>query len=271
LAHGVSDQGPVVLLAYQVPAATSAVSLCVGIAPLQQSVQRGQASQWAVGAWTVGGNVPDAKIQLGATTGAGAPVFTFGCGTGNGTSVCDLGAVDASSTQRQLQAEVTVPVTATTITALSLTVTGTAASLTLAPVASASLAVLAPSSPVGANLTPVSNAPIGVAAPTTTASPGGSAAGLFPAVGPGASSGSTPVANVSPLGGGTPLGSTVAEIGGLAALAVAGLLAMTRLSFRRPGARPAPRHAAGPAAAAPPRAGESPERTRHRRDRSDLL
>jgi hypothetical protein len=148
-------------------------------------------------------------------------------------------------------------------------VTGTAASLTLAPAASASIVVLASSSPAGANLTPVSTAPIGVAAPGATASPGGSAAGLFPTVGPG--SGSTPVANVSPLGGGTPLGSTIAEIGGLVAVAMAMLLAITRLSFRRPAGRPAPRHAASVGGPAAPRAADPAERARHRRDRSDLL
>ncbi len=45
---------PIVLLAYQAAAATTAaastgVSLCVGVAPLQPSIQRGQAAQWAVG------------------------------------------------------------------------------------------------------------------------------------------------------------------------------------------------------------------------------
>jgi hypothetical protein len=201
-----------------------------------------------VGAWTVGGNVPDAKLQLAASAGAGGPTFSFGCGAGNGTSVCDLGAVDASSTQRQLQAEVTVPVTATTITSVSLTVTGTAASLTLAPAASAAVVVLASSGSAGAVLSPIPGTQI----PASTTSPGGSAASLFPTVGP--DSRSTPVANVSPLGGGTPLAATVAEVGGLVALAAAMLLAVTRLSFRRP----APRHAASSAAAPPPQEPSGP-------------
>jgi hypothetical protein len=229
-------------------AGTAGVTLCVGVAPLRQSIARGQASQWAVGAWTVGGNVPDVKLQLVSTAGAGGPTFTFGCGAGNGKSVCDLGAVDASSAQRQLEAQVTVPA-ASAVTAVSLTVTGSAANLALDPAAASSVVVLTPSSPVGANLSPIT-APVGVAAPTTTTvSPGGSAAGLFPTVGPG--TGSTPVANVSPLGGGTTVGSEVAEVGGLAALGVAMFLAITRLSFRRPATRPAGRHAAAPRAKAP--------------------
>jgi hypothetical protein len=53
---------------------------------------------------------------------------------------------------------------------------------------------------------------------------------------------------VTALGGGSHLGSEIAEVGGLGALVVAMVLAITRLSFRRP----APRHAASSAAAAPP-------------------
>jgi hypothetical protein len=158
--------------------------------------------------------------------------------------VCDLGAVDASSAQRQLQAEVTVPLTATTVTSVGLTVTGSAASLATNPAAAASIVVPASASPTET----LSTVPLGGAFPTTSVSPGGSAAGLFPTVGPGsAQAGATPVANVSPLGGSS-LASEVAEGAGVAALGVAMLLAVTRLSFRRP----APRHAANSTVAAAP-------------------
>jgi hypothetical protein len=241
-----------VLTAFQAAAAsTTPVSLCVGVVPLKQSSNRGQAAQFEVGAWTEGGNVPDAKIQLRSTAGAGVPTFTFGCASGNGTSACDLGAVDATSAQRLFQAEVNVPLTATTLTAVSLTVTGSAANLTVDPAATSSVAVLAPGSPAGASLSPLpSVASSGFAFPTPTMSPGGSAANLFPSVAPGSSQaeGASPVANVSPLSGGSSLGSEVAEGAGLAALAVAMFLAITRLSFRRP----APRHVANSTAAAAP-------------------
>jgi hypothetical protein len=154
------------------------------------------------------------------------------------------------------------------MTAVSLTVTGSAANLPVAPAAAASVIVLAPGTPVGANLSPISP-PAGVAAPTS--SPGGSVAGLLPTIGPGSSQ--TPVADVSPLGGGT-MGSEIAEVGGLTALAVAMLLAITRVSLRRSAPRPAPRHAARHAAgSARPAARHevTTERTRGRRDRSDLL
>ena len=123
------------------------VSLCVGVVPLKQSSDRGQAAQWEVGAWTEGGNLPDVKLALQSTAGGGAPTFTFGCATGNGTSACDLGAVDATSAQRLFQATVNVPVTATALNAVSLTVTGTAANLAANPAASASVVLLAPGTP----------------------------------------------------------------------------------------------------------------------------
>jgi hypothetical protein len=217
--------------------------------PLQQSSVRGQAAQWEVGAWTQGGNLPDAKLQLQSTAGTGTPTFSFGCGSGNGTSACDLGAVDASSAQRLFQAEVTVPLTATTLTAVSLTVTGSAANLAANPAASASVTVLAPGSPAGASLSPLpSIAASGFAFPTPTMSPGGNAAGLFPPVSPSPQAeGETPAANVSALSS-TAKNSEIAEGAGLAALAAAMLVAVTRVSLRRP----APRHAANSAAAPPP-------------------
>jgi hypothetical protein len=244
-------------------ASTTPVNLCVGVVPLQQSSERGQAAQWAVGAWAVGGNLPDARIQLQSTAGTGTPTFSFGCAAGDGTSECDLGALDTASAQRQFQAEVTVPLTATG-TAVSLTVTGSAANLAMDPSAAASIVILAPASPAGANFSSLTGmAPAGVAAPTPMVSVGGSAAGLFPTVAPSPaqSDEETPVANVSALShAGSPVGSEMAEVGGLAALAVAMLLAVTRLSFRRPVARSAPRHAAkGSAVAAASPAEVPPE------------
>ena len=154
---------------------------------MQQSRERGQAAQWAVAAWTTGGNVPDVTIQLRATpASAGTPSFTFGCGSHDGTSSCDLGAVDATSAQRQLQAQVTVPVTAATVTSVSLTATGSAANLRTDPAASAAMTILTPPTPIGASPTlPVGTFP-GVTAPTLnpTLSPGGNASGLFPTLDP---------------------------------------------------------------------------------------
>jgi hypothetical protein len=235
------------LTAFQATTSTTPVSLCVGVMPLQQGADRGQAAQWEVGAWTQGGNLPDAKIALRSTAGAGVPTFTFGCASGIGTSACDLGAVDATSAQRLFQAEVTVPVTATTVTAVSLTATGSAAGLATAPSATASMIVLAPGTPTGASTSPLSISS-GLAFPSPSVSAAGNAASLFPTLAPGATERESPVANVSALGSGTPVGTEVAEGAGLAALGVAMLLAITRVSLRRP----APRHAASSTAAAAP-------------------
>lgn len=227
-----------------VAAATHPAALCVGILPRQPSLERGQAAQWTVGAWAQGGNIPDATIKLKVTpSGGGTAAFTIGCAAGNGTSSCHLGAVDATSTQRQFQAQVTVPLTAATVTSVTLTVTGNAAGLRTAPRASASIPVLAPPAPAGAMPSlPVGDIP-DITAPTPTLSPGGNAAGLFPtlnpspaAPGPGSAGpkGTRQVADASAFSGTS--NQADAEVAGLAALALAFILAFTRVSIRRPAA-----------------------------------
>jgi hypothetical protein len=233
----------------QAVAGTAQVSLCIGIVPLQENGVRGEETQWAVSAWATGGNVPDATIKLRTSpAGAGTPNFSFGCGSADGTSACDLGAVDAGSAQRQLQARLTVPLTATTVTSVSLTATGSAANLHTDPVASAAITVLTPPASVLISASPSALPPIGVAAPIPTLSPGGNASDLFPTVGPSpqATGGARPatsgagarqVADTSALSAGAShIGS---EVVGLAALGLAFALAVTRLSIRRP-APPAP-------------------------------
>ena len=204
------------------------------------------------------GTVTGARIQLQSTAGAGTPAFTFGCASGNGTAACGLGTVDASSAQRLFEAEVTVPLTATTIKAVSLTVTGSAANLATDPAASASLTVLATGTAAGASLSPLPNMTSSVFAfPTATASSGGNAADLFPTVGPSSPvAGVRPVANVSASSGGNAVSSAVAEGAGLSALGLAMVLAITRVSLRRP----APRPAASSAVAASPPPGVPAER-----------
>jgi hypothetical protein len=243
-------------------ATTAQVNLCVEVAPLQQSRERGQAAQWAVAAWTTGGNLPDVKIQLQATpASAGTPLFTFGCGSDDGTSLCDLGAVDATSALRELQAQVTVPVTAATVTSVSLKATGIAANLHTDPAAAAAMTILAPPTPVAASVTlPADTLPeFTPTAGNSTLSPGGNASGLFPTVAPqsqtpaprsAGTADARQVANTSAL----PAGSSTlgAQVAGLAALALAGVFALTRISIRRPGsAAAADTAAAGPPPEAP--------------------
>jgi len=252
-----------------------------------------------VSAWTTGGNVPDATIRLQALPASGgAPGFSVGCGSGDGTSACDLGPVDATSAPRQLQAQLTVPVTATTVKSLSLTVTGSAAHLTKDPQASATMSITAPPASTTAPPNPATQAPApqapatqaaaapvaaapnpaaqdpgaqslanepapvtvtsplpvgslpGIPAVSPTVSPSGNAASLFPKLNPAPSKGlaqsskkahTRPVADTSAL----PEGDAVinAQLAGLAALALAFVLAVTRLTIRR---RPTPTKATTP-------------------------
>jgi hypothetical protein len=225
--------------------------MCVEVAPLQQSRQLGQAAQWAVAAWATGGTVPDVTIQLLATpAGSGTASFSFGCGNNDGTSSCNLGAVNATSAQRQLQAQVPVPLTAAAVSSVSLTATASTTNLRTDPAASASITILpSPALPgITTSLSPGIVA--GISAPNLTLSPGGNASGLFPTIAP-QSPQTEPgrtwqLADASaPAKGTFPLG---AQAAGLAVLALAFVVAITRLSVRRP----APQPAGAAAAATPP-------------------
>jgi hypothetical protein len=242
---------------------------------LQASITRGQSALWAVSAWTQNGNVPNAIISLAASPASITPNFSFGCGSYDGTSSCNLGAVDANSSPRQVEAKATVAATASAVTSVRLTVTARAAYLPVDPVASVTVAVTA--APAGAG-TPSAGA--GTPATTTsplsvgnlpflsngnanrTLSPGGNAAGLFPALTPsGSASGNGQKANARTVANAValPLGGSVvgAQVIGLGALALAFVLAVTRLSIRR-------RPALAPASAAaepPPAASAADENT----------
>jgi hypothetical protein len=240
------------------------VSLCVGVQRMRASIHRGQSAQWIVSAWTQGGNVPDAIVRLVASPSSVTPKFSFGCGSHNGTSSCDLGAVDANSSQRQLQARVAVAATASAVTSVKLTAEVSAAQLPKDPAASATVTVTAAPAgdtpTTGTGDTPTTGtSPLSVGnlpylqSPSPALSPGGNAASLFPALSPSADPATSKagqdkastqkVANTSAL----PLGAPVvgAQLIGLGALALAFVLAVTRLSIRR---RPATA-AAGTAAA----------------------
>ena len=218
-------------------AATVAVELCIAVTALQPSSAPGQPAQWSVAAWATGGNVSGAAIALQASpAGTGTPQFSFGCGSGDGTSTCSLGTVDAGSAQRQLQAKLTVPATATA-TAITLTATGSATGLVTGPAASAPVTVSASAAPISGATLPVGGTVPGGTVPGATISPGGSAATLFPTLAPtGASAsitgGARQVASTStPTSGNTHVG---VELAGLFALAAAFVLAVTRVSVRRP-------------------------------------
>ncbi len=165
----------------------------------------------------------------------------------------------ANAAQREVEAQVIVPLTATTVTSVSLTATGTTANLRMDPTASARIAILASTAPIGAASTSATGGLPVFAAPnlSTTLNPGGNASGLFPTLNPGGNAsglfptlapqtpdpraqgtttpgatGASQVANNSALSEGS---STLgAQVAGLAALALAGVFAVTRISIRRP-------------------------------------
>lgn len=230
------------------------VSFCVAVQPAKSSIQRGQTALWTVTAWAQGGNVPDATIRLMAAPASLKPTFSFGCGSHDGSASCDLGALDAKSARRQLQAKIAVAASATTVTSVRLTAVGSAAGLTTDPQASSTTSVTAaspaatnsadPSAPGGTDVAPLTagNLPY-LPSASPVLSPGGNAAGLFPAVTPSADPPAATqdpqktqaVANTSAL----PQEAHVigAQLAGLVVLALAFLLAVARLTFRR---RPAP-------------------------------
>jgi hypothetical protein len=256
------------------PYASSSVSLCVAIQRYQTSIDRGQTARWIVSAWTEGGNVPDATVRVAASPATLSGQFNFGCGSEDGTASCDLGEIDATSAQRELEAQVVVPAADTSVTSVQLKVTGSATHLSTKPQAAVAISVKAataggsgtgvpaPSSsplPVGnlpfVNGSNGSNGSNGLTGSSSTLSPGGNAGGLFPTLSPSSSqSGSAKpgrgptartVANTSAL----PLGAPVvgAQLIGLGVLALAFVLAVTRLSIRR---RPAAAAAGGTSGAA---------------------
>ena len=241
--------------------------LCVAIQRFETSIDRGQTARWVVSAWTEGGNVPDAIVRVVATPAVVSGEFNFGCGSHNGTGSCDLGEVDATSAQRELEAQVVVPATDTSVTSVRLQVVGSAAHLPTDPRAAVAIAVKSAASGGGSGTgstptpssspLPVGNLPYlnGSGGSSSTLSPGGNAAGLFPTLSPsqsgsgksGQRASARTVANTSAL----PLGAPVvgAQLIGLGVLALAFVLAVTRLSIRR---RPVPAAAGAAAGSAKP-------------------
>jgi len=215
-----------------------------------------------------GGNVPDAIIRLQATPAGAIPGFSFGCGSFDGTSSCDLGAMDAKSAPRQLQAQVTVPATATSVTSVSLSVLGSAAHLRKDPKATAAVTITDPAAPISvtqppAPITVTSPLPVGslpgipgvTPAPNPSLSPGGNAGGLFPTVTPSSSPGASQKARARAAANASALPESAPVVGaqliGLAALGLAFVFAVTRLSIRRnPADQPTEGTAAGDAAEA---------------------
>jgi hypothetical protein len=234
------------------PAAASKTSLCVSLQRSQESVKRGQAAQWTVSAWTENGNVPSATVRLTASPTSQVPEFSFGCGSYDGSASCNLEAVFSGSAHRQYLARITVPASDTTVTSVKLTAIASAANLTKEPSVSVTVTVnnaaaSASSSQSSDSEPSSSDSPLGVGSlpalggngSSSSLSPGGNASGLFPTINPSSvpspgtalNASARPVADSVALPIGTPV--VDAQLVGLGALALAFLLAATRLSVRR--------------------------------------
>jgi hypothetical protein len=228
----------------------------------QASVTRGHAAQWIVGAWAEGGNIPDAVVRLTVTPAGQKAAFTLGCGNGDGTGSCELGAVSSASAPRQLAARVTVPASATSVTSVRLTAAAEAPDITKDPQVSVAVSVTAPVSPrpsataspaaASGNPSPAASYPAGNITSTLpvgslpalsgsgltgsglsgsgqTLSPGGNAAGLFPALSPSSAASSPAAAGGGGASAGTrPLADTSALPQGTSVLGaqLAGLIAL---------------------------------------------
>ncbi|HUN34107.1 MAG TPA: hypothetical protein VMU95_19065 [Trebonia sp.] len=267
------SETPAALDAFYAPAATSAGSLCVSLQRSQESIKPGQAAQWIVSAWTENGNVPGATVRLTASPAGQVPEFSFGCGTYDGGSSCNLGAVYSGSSARQVEARITVPAADSTLTSVKLTATESASNAAKDPSVSVAVTVSKNSPSTGATTpgiggtepgTSVSQLPVGSLpalgglGSSSSLSPGGNASGLFPTINPSSvptpgtalNASARPVADSVALPIGTPV--VDAQLVGLAALGVAFLLAATRLSVRRRPVGVAAGVGAVPAAGTPP-------------------
>lgn len=202
--------------------------------------------------YTTGGNTSNVSLGVSAAPVGQHASFDFGCGGQDGTAACKLGQVDAGSAARQVQAQIPVPATST-VTSVRLTATASADHLPARPQAAVTVAV---ASGVGAaakptnyltnpafrnvSFLPVINpgggaGPITVPGTGTSLIPGGNASGLFPSVGPDAQSGSLRSGAADPHAGNVlafalaGMSETKGQIAGLAALALAILLAVVRV------------------------------------------
>ncbi|MCW2935392.1 MAG: hypothetical protein JWM19_6354 [Actinomycetia bacterium] len=270
-------------------ATTAVPTLCVSLESLQGSIKHGQSAEWMVSAWSVNGDIPYADLQLTATKGltpefsfgCGSYDGTGSCDLGSVYSGSTARQVIAKVTVPASAKTITSVRLTVTESAANLTKdpsatvavpvksgTGTSPSPSTSPSTSTSTTnptVPGSSTGTGGGSSTVSPLPVGSLptiggnGATSSLSPGGNAAGLFPTVNasqvpspgqvPSLGQGETarPVADTEALPIGTPV--IDAQLLGLGALAVAFLLAVTRMSVRRrPAAAMAGRRGAANAA-----------------------
>lgn len=211
--------------------------------------------------WASGGNVSKVVLHLATSPSSQKPKFSFGCSK-EGTNSCSMGTVDSGSQHSQLQAQVPIAATATSVKSVKLTVTGTGSSLKTAPKASVPIGVTAPGAAAASSTSAgagASHPGVGVLTPAgvrstlgvgglpfvsatgaraglqPSLSPGGNASSLFPTLNPSGRSGQGATSRIRSLGDSLPGDASLmgAQYAGLAALALAFILSVTRFSVRR--------------------------------------
>jgi hypothetical protein len=266
--------------------------LCISVTRPASSIQRGQSGTFALQVWTQNVATPTGTITIKLSAQPAGPVAEFSlCGSGNKTATCTTST--PGSTPTALQAQVAVASNATSVTSVTLKAVADPAATPLKqpPTAVETAQVTAPgksSSPsnsksgtssVGNGGTAgnglsgaTSNIPVGPIPALNNAGSSlinpGDASGLFPQISPSDSPSPAPGAGSrasNTKAGPTttsllPLGMPVvtAQVVGLIALAIALMLAMTRISLRR---RPALLAAAGKAGAAKASTANNPSGT----------
>ncbi|HEY1706357.1 MAG TPA: hypothetical protein VGG75_42325 [Trebonia sp.] len=226
----------------------------------ETSIKRGQTAQWNIEVWAEKSNVSNTQLKLTAAPSSLSPKFTFG-GKKDGSATNSLETVDSGSTKTELQAQVKVPSTATSVDSVKLTVTGSGTDISKGPVAAVSIKVTAAATAsagtTGASAgTSTSTTPSVAALPATSLpylsttgtsalgapglsslSPGGNASGLFPTLNPADSGNGQGTEKARAMSDTTALPGDAsvagAQFAGLGALALASILAVTRLSVRR--------------------------------------
>lgn len=244
----------------------------MSVAASQSSIKRGQSAYYVVSVWAKDGSVSGVTLKLSASPTSQRATYSLGCGSEDGTASCDLGTVYSTSSARELQAQIPVASSATSVASVTLTATGAGTDVETAPKVASGVSVTAASSGASSHASPsASSSPDDTSTlpdddssfPALNGSgssytntnggsytnSGGTASGLFPTINPSSqpspssSSGRTaaqqaaePAADTTTLPLGTPV--VAAQAAGLIVLALAFILAVTRLSVRR---RPAPK------------------------------
>jgi hypothetical protein len=242
----------------------------VSVAASQSSIKRGQSAYYVVSVWAKDGSVSGVTLKLSASPTSQRATYSLGCGSEDGTATCDLGTVYSTSSARELQAQIPVASSATSVASVTLTATGAGTDVNTDPKAASGVSITAASSGASSHASPsASSSPDDTSTlpdddssfPALNGSgssytsggsytnSGGTASGLFPTINPSSqpspssSSGRTaaqqaaePAADTTTLPLGTPV--VAAQAAGLIVLALAFILAVTRLSVRR---RPAPK------------------------------